>query len=275
MNPLNSRPIIIPIPMQTNNEQTFLEKIEKLNEEIADIKKNQEKKKKVKKTEEPLEYSEYKSDGKLKASAADSIRSYDDFVTIQNYFLEQGKVRDWAFWTVGVCLGLRVSDLVSLKIKNVLNQDRSFKPRIQIIEKKTGKLNQCLITEAVIDALTKYFDSIKWNFTLNDYLFKSQKKGKMTEQHGWRIISNAGKALNLPINMGSHTMRKSFGNIVMCVSKSTIDMNAITKLQAHYNHSDQRITMRYIGALKNACDEDRIAVSDFVLGRSNINKLVI
>lgn len=272
----NPQTIIVPVPVQSNNEGNYLKEIEELKQEIQKLKEQQKKKKKRAEVEDQQsEYSEYKSDGKPKASAADSIRSYDDFKAIQDYFLKRGKIRDWALWTVGVCLGLRISDLVSLKIKNVLNQDRTFKPRMQVLEKKTSKLNNILITEAVVYALTKYFDSINWDFTLHDYIFKSQKGGKMTEQHGWRILSEAGKALKLPINIGSHTMRKSFGNIVMCVSKSTIDMNAITKLQVHYNHADQRVTMKYIGALKNACDEDRVAVSDFVLGRTHINELKI
>lgn len=275
-----NQPIIVPVAIPADNSQQeetnllLAEKIERLTQEIAELKNKPEKRKKEK-IEQPQEYSEYKSDGKLKARSVDSIRSYDDFVAVQNYFLERGKIRDWAFWTVGVCFGIRVSDLVSLKIKNILNPDHTFKQRVRIMEKKTSKLNDLLITEAVIDALSRYFDSINWGFTFDDYVFKSQKKGRMTEQHGWRIISNAGKALNLPIIMGSHTMRKSFGNIVMCVSQSKIDMNAVTKLQVHYNHTDQRTTMNYIGVLKNACDEDRVAVSEFVLGKTGINILTI
>jgi len=274
-----NRPIIIPVavsPDGTKNDETnrlLADKIERLTREIAELKRKSGKQKKEK-AERPQEYSEYKSDGKRKARAMDSIRSYDDFLAVQNYFLERGKIRDWAFWTVGVCFGIRISDLVSLKIKNVLNQDRTFKPKIQIIEKKTSKLNECLITEAVVVALTRYFDSIDWDFSLNDYLFKSQKKGKMTEQHGWRIISSAGRALNLPIVMGSHTMRKSFINVATCLREYTIDMNAVVIAQAHLNHSDQRTTMRYMGALDVVKDEDRLNVSDFALGRSKVNKLI-
>ena len=165
-----------------------------------------------------VEYTEYKSDGKRKSRPADPIRSYEDFSAIQNYFLSQGKIRDYALWTIGVSLGLRISDLLSLKIKSILNEDKTFRKRIFVIEQKTSKLNNCLITESVIQAATKYFDSIEWDFDLDDFLFKSYKtKGKMYEEYGWKILSDAGKALNLPIVIGSHTMRKSFANIAACV----------------------------------------------------------
>lgn len=221
-------------------------------------------------------YSDFKSDGKRKAHAADSIRSYDEFKAIQQYYLDAGRVRDWAMWTIGVSLGLRISDLLSLRFGNLIDKDKkTFKKRIQIYEQKTGKLNNCLITESVINAMTKYLDSIKWEFDLDGYLFPSRKtKGKMYEEYGWRILSDAGKALKLPINIGSHTMRKSFANIAACVDKSCIDMNAITKVQGLLNHSDQRVTMSYLGSYQVMFDNARIAVSDFVLGKTNVNEII-
>lgn len=221
-------------------------------------------------------YTDFKSDGKRKAHAADAIRSYDDFKAIQQYYLDAGRVRDWAMWTIGVSLGLRISDLLSLRFGNLIDSDKkTFKSRIQIYEQKTGKLNNILITESVIDAMTRYLDSIKWEFDLDGFLFPSRKtKGKMYEECGWRILSEAGKALNLPLVIGSHTMRKSFANIAACVDKSCIDMNAITKVQGLLNHSDQRVTMSYLGSYQIMFDKARIAVSDFVLGKTNVNEII-
>ena len=224
---------------------------------------------------EEKEYTEYKSDGKRKSRPADPIRSYEDFAAMQNYFWENGKIRDWALWTIGVSLGLRISDLLSLKIHSLLNDDKTFRDRIVIIEQKTSKANNCLITESVVDAVTKYFDSIGWKFKMDDFLFKSHKtKGKMFEEYGWKILSDAGKALNLPIVIGSHTMRKSFANIAACVDKSSIDMNAITKIQGLLNHSDQRVTMRYLGSYQQMFDKARKSVSDFVLGKTDVHEIV-
>ena len=154
-------------------------------------------------TLETNSYSDFKSNGKRKAHAADPIRSYDDFKAIQDYYLGKGRVRDWALWTIGVSLGLRISDLLSLRFGNIIDKDKkTFKSRIQIYEKKTGKLNDCLITESVIRAMERYLDSIKWQFDLDDFLFPSHKtKSKMYEECGWRILSSAGKALNLPLNI--------------------------------------------------------------------------
>lgn len=254
-------------------------KNDELLEKITALEQSSQKRKRRTKQEmeevKAQEYCEFKSDGKRKSRPAEPIRSYEDFHAIQEYFLKQNRVRDWMLWTVGVSLGLRISDLLSLKIHDVLNEDKTFKDRIHVIEQKTNKANNCIMTESVIQALTTYFDSVGWDFAQNDYLFKSQKtKGKMYEEYGWKILSDAGKALNLPIVIGSHTMRKSFANIAACVDSSNIDMNAITKIQGLLNHSDQRVTMRYLGTYQTMFDNARKAVSDFVLGKTNVHELV-
>lgn len=189
------------LALERKNRYDAEQKNERLIAEISELRHSRKRRTKAELEAAPREdYSEYKSDGKRKSRPADPIRSYEDFVEIQNYFLERKKIRDWMMWTVGVSLGLRVSDLLSLKINQILTDDRKFRKRITVIEQKTSKANNCLITESVIDAVTKYFDSINWKFDSEDYLFKSNKtKGKMYEEYGWKILSDAGKALSLPI----------------------------------------------------------------------------
>lgn len=249
------------------------QKVDELTKILEDYNSKKQKKKKEKVI---TEYSEFTSTGKPKAKPADAIRSYKDFKAFQDYFLERNNIRDWMLWTVGISMGLRISDLLKIQIKHILNPDLTFKKRTMVIEKKTSKLNNCLITESVIDAVTRYFDSINWKFDLEDYLFKSKKtKQKMCEQYGWKIISDAGKALKIPLNIGSHTLRKSFANIAACVDKSSIDMNSITKIQGLLNHSEQKVTMRYLGTYQDMYDKARIAVSDFCLGKTKVNKLMV
>ena len=265
------------LSIQLEYERGLREKLEEKFGSLPEQEKTaRQKRKKREVTIDTNAYTDFKSDGKRKAHAADAIRSYEDFRAIQQYYLDAGRIRDWAMWTIGVSLGLRISDLLSLRFSNLIDNDKkTFKPRIQIYEQKTGKLNNCLITDAVIHAMTRYLDSIKWEFDLDGFLFPSRKtKGKMYEECGWRILSEAGKALNLPLVIGSHTMRKSFANIAACVDKSCIDMNAITKVQGLLNHSDQRVTMSYLGSYQIMFDKARIAVSDFVLGKTNVNEII-
>lgn len=227
-------------------------------------------------TPENNEKSELKSNGLRKARPAEPIRSYDDFAAIQKYFLDKNDIRDYAMWTVGVSIGVRVSDLFMLRFGNIIEPDKkTFKERIEIYEKKTGKLNDILITESVREAVSMYAESLDRRFDIDGFLFASQKTGgQMCGEQGWRILAGAGRELGLPINIGSHTMRKSFANIAACVDTSCIDMNSIVKIQGLLNHSDPKVTMRYLGTFQKMFDRARIAVSDFALGRSGVNELV-
>lgn len=219
-----------------------------------------------------IEQTDKKINGVKKATEMNSVESYDDFKAIQQTLLNGNcrcnkNTRNYAFWTTGVALGLRVSDLVNLRYKHFLNDDYTFRKRIYTIEKKTQKAHTCLITEAVIISLSKYFDSIKWNFSMEDKVFN------FGEGQAYNIITTAQKALNIPYNIGTHGMRKSFANIAVCVDHSSVDMNKITAAQGLLNHRDQRCTMRYLGTFQNMYDRMRESVSDFILGRTNINKL--
>ena len=233
----------------------------------------------TKKERQPIETecSEFMPNGKHKPRPAESIRSYADFKAMQDYFLSQNSRRDWMMWTMGVSLGLRISDLYSLKFRYLLNENGTFRERIFLHEQKTGKLQNCLITEAVRYALTEYIASIGSQYHMDDYIFSSQKtkgKEKMAEKYGWKILSDAGKAIGLPIVVGSHTMRKSFANIAACVDTSYVDMNTVVKVQGLLNHSDQKNTMRYLGTYQTMYDKAREAVSDFVMGKTNVNEIV-
>lgn len=219
-------------------------------------------------------YSPTKSNGIPKAKPAQSIRSYTDFKAMQDYFLEHNRIRDWMLWTMGVSIGLRISDLFSMTWGMLLQSNGQFRDRIIVREQKTSKLNNILITEAVRDAAAKYLDSVGWDIAPEDYVFASNRTGgQIRGEVGWRIISNAAKAIGLPINVGSHTMRKSFANIAACCDRSTVDMNGVAKIQGLLNHSDQRVTMRYLGTYMDMYDRARIAVSDFVMGKTDVDEL--
>ena len=223
---------------------------------------------------EETEYSEYKSNGARKPHKTEPIRSYTDFKKIQDYFLERNQIRNYMMWTIGVCLGVRASDLCRLRWRYLLNEDFTYRDRVKITEKKTGKLQGCLITEAIREAVTKYLNSVSWDICLDEFVFAKSSGEPISEKHCWRILKTAAQDVGIDYNIGSHSMRRSFANIILCVDKTSIDMNAITKIQGLLNHSDPRVTLRYLGTLDKMYDSAREAVSDFVLEKTDVDDLV-
>ena len=70
-------------------------------------------------------------------------------------------------------------------------------------------------------------------------------------------------------------MRKSFACIAACCGITKVDMNTLPVVQGLLNHSSQTVTMRYLGIFDTMYEEAREKVSDFLLGKTNINKLIM
>lgn len=219
-----------------------------------------------------------KSDGVPIAHAADSIRSYDELCLVLDKLKNTGRmgIRNWAMFRCGVCLGLRASDLTKLKWGWLIDENGAFRDHIPVVESKTSKINHCFISEAIVETLTEYR---KWlngkNVGLDDYVFSKNNGGKLQEQSFSRILKNAGVEAGLPIHISSHTMRKSFANIVLCVHDGGASDNTIRDIQGLLGHADVRVTMKYLKETTLRYDAARKEVSDFVLGRTDVNELVV
>lgn len=219
-----------------------------------------------------------KSDGVPIAHAADSVRSYDELCLVLGKLKNSGRmgVRNWAMFRVGVCMGLRASDLTKLKWGWLINEDGSFKERVPVVEAKTSKINRCYISEAMVETLTEYKEWLNGkNCSPDDYVFPKNNGEKLQEQSLSRILKDAGKDVGLPIHISSHTMRKSFANIALCVHDGGASGDTIRDIQGMLGHTDVRVTMKYLHESILRYDAARKSVSDFVLGRTDVNELFV
>ena len=87
------------------------------------------------------------------------------------------------------------------------------------------------------------------NMELTEYLFKSRKgqNKPITRVQAYRIIRNAGERVGIN-NLGSHTIRKTFG---YWFYKETKDIVLLQKL---FNHSNPSITLHDIGIEQDEID---------------------
>ena len=73
----------------------------------------------------------------------DSIRSREDVNALKRV-LNEGKMRNLLLFLLGINTGLRISDLLALKISDIKGRDC-----VQIIEKKTNKTKQFPISKEI------------------------------------------------------------------------------------------------------------------------------
>ncbi len=161
--------------------------------------------------------------------------------------LKANNSRDYCLFVLGINSGLRISDLLSLKISDVID-GKKIKDRISLREKKTGKTKDFPIGATSVKAIKEYLNT--QDYIPNDYLFKSRKgNGPISRVQAWRILSEAAETVGIIESIGTHTLRKTFGYWAF---NSGVDITIIQKL---LNHSSPGITLAYIGITQDELDD--------------------
>lgn len=142
-----------------------------------------------------------------------------------------------AFLTIlGLNLGLRISDLLQLKHKDLLGDE------LVLTEKKTKKRRILRVNDNVKAAYTVFICRLK-AYSEDDYLFLSQKKTVYTIKHVNRLLKQhygiRGKRIS------SHSLRKSFGRRVW--ENDHYSERALIMLSRLFNHTNIATTKIYLG----------------------------
>lgn len=167
--------------------------------------------------------------------------------------LKKRGTRDYLLFITGINTGLRISDIIKLKVEDVMNYDRTPKSHIDLIEEKTGKRKVFKIN----DILAKEFYEYTKNMEMTQYLFPSRKgNGHIGRIQAYRILNEVANKIGIQ-EIGTHTLRKTFGYHFYYDNGKDIAM-----LQQLFNHSSPSITKRYIGISQ---DEIDIAYTNFSL----------
>ena len=164
------------------------------------------------------------------------IRKIKDIKRIKRNLKD--KPRDLLLFTLGINNGLRIGDLLKLKVKDV--KDLQPGEGFTIKEQKTNKSNIVMINKEVRRALAVYLDEVKPND--EDYLFKS-RIGQNQPLNRSYVNSLVKKwTAELKGNYGTHSLRKTFGYIQRKMFGTSFEV-----ICKRFNHSNPSITMRYLG----------------------------
>ena len=174
-------------------------------------------------------------------NTVEPIRDINIVNDILDYLKEKNK-RDYLLFAFGIYSGLRISDILKLRVRDVRN-----KQYIYMREKKTGKEKRFIICKELKNIFQDYIKDKK------DYehLFESRKglNKPITRQRAYVILRDVGELFGLEA-VGTHTLRKTFGYFMY---KQTKDILVVKEV---LGHSDVAITRRYIGLTQE--DKDKL-----------------
>lgn len=174
------------------------------------------------------------------------IRDMKKIKQMYNY-LTKNNPKYAVLFKMGINTGLRVSDIIPIKISDIYRNDFKFKEHLIIVEKKTRKEKYIKINDTLRKCLNEYIK--EFNLGYNDYLFYSRKGGYVGRVQVYKVMTKAAKDLEIE-NFGTHSLRKTWGYWTYKLSKYNIGLIMDT-----FNHSSQDITLRYIGINQEQKDE--------------------
>lgn len=180
------------------------------------------------------------------------IRDVDDIERMKDY-LRSRSHRNYVLIMCGLFSGLRISDIVKLQVRDVLRD------HIELVEQKTGKSKSFAINSQLRKAFDEYIK--EYELKSYDYLFPSRKRktedGVRISHIGrvaaYQIFKEAANHVGL-YNIGTHTMRKTFGYHFYKQTQNVVLLMEI------FNHASPDITLRYIGYKQDELDK---AMLDF------------
>lgn len=183
------------------------------------------------------------------------LKNEHDIVRVSEWLVEEKRYIDNMLFVVGCNIGLRVSDLITLRYYHFIDEAGQWRQSFPMTEKKTGKVRKQIgINDAVKGAISLVLEHM--DCKLDGYLFPARQESvqpHINRKTVERLMKEVAKELNLSEKVATHTLRKTFGYHIYNSSENKTE--AIVLLQSIFGHSDSRITMRYIGITQEVVTE--------------------
>lgn len=183
----------------------------------------------------------------------------------QRYIDEAGSLnreynarRSMTMYLCAINIGLRSGDLCRLRWSNVYDENweikkyEKFAPQKQKKRDSFGNITERKYIELIYNSdfceavalWREWLLEYGYNIELDDYMFKSNRGGHITEDSWYKTVVRNCKLAGIKQPIGTHGLRKTYGRRYYLNSERK-DI-AIVELMSIFGHSSVRITLRYI-----------------------------
>lgn len=158
--------------------------------------------------------------------------------------------RDQALLTLGFCTGYRISELLSIKLKDLATSEGQILKYVSVkaSNTKTKEGRSVLLNSDAKKVLTRWVNSLlEKGYDLNTPLFISRKHAQdgqlksIGRQQAWRILTTLFKQAQIFSCVATHTLRKTYADMMLKALKGNL-----AKLQIALGHKSINSTVSYI-----------------------------
>lgn len=225
------------------------------------------------------------------------IKRQEDLEAMASWLYNNADRKYLLGFILGINLGLRANELLELKhsdiffpngeIKYVSDDFSDTTDKMSVYQNKVHKRRGMYLNESCVKALDWYFPVKSPSLFRDTYLFPSRERRVRRDRDGnirdnnvpdidgnyhievdslRKVLKDAAEACGLKQNIGTHTLRKTFGYFHYQANHD------IVFLQRLFGHSSALITMRYIGIADEEEKKSYHEVSIDLMGRLGIGK---
>ena len=187
--------------------------------------------------------------------------SQEEVDLISKSFWGRYEKRDRAIFLLGIKSGFRISEILSLRVKDVRSK-RKMGARVHVarqnMKKKTEGRSILLHPEAKT-VLKEWLEQLESEGTIdeNAFIFQSQKRKNrpVSRQHVWHILRVAFESNEMDGKLGTHSMRKTFADRIY----AALDSDLI-KTQRALGHKNINSTVSYLSFREEEIDQAVLAI---------------
>lgn len=180
---------------------------------------------------------------KTQSTTSDYI-VWSELIILLSQLERDKKYREKLLLTLGCYWGLRISQIIGLTWKDILNKDK-----ILFAPQKGGKAREIEVIPEVKTTIIELYKSLNVTDTKEPVL--SNRLGRiMTRQYVNILIKKISTDYDLKIEkITSHSMRKTFGRRLW--EKAGRSEEALILLSDVFGHSSSSVTKIYLGIRRN------------------------
>ena len=170
--------------------------------------------------------------------SVDAVKTRDEINSITHLLKKVGGQLYSDVWKVGINLGLRISDLLSLKYSDLDLENRT----LRLKEQKTGKNKEIRLNNTVVEIVERRRNELQKDEWLFQVHSNRKKNSPISRYSVSKKFQEVGEIVG--IQLGTHSMRKSRG---WSMYSDGVPIEMISEV---LNHSCPSVTMRYLGITK-------------------------
>lgn len=155
-----------------------------------------------------------------------------------------GSTREGALMTLGLVTGYRISELLSIKIRDVLSPSGGIVDWICVSHTKNGESRNVKLNSKAAKIVANYARSLLskgYDMTAALFVGAKSKTKAISRIHAWRLLKEIFKKFDMSGKLGTHTMRKTFA-----LEMYNLLGGRIEKVQIALGHKSIDSTIQYL-----------------------------